>query len=105
MKKGLLIAAFLIGVTCTVNAQEKKAPKDRLASLGLTTQQQSSVDSVRKTFDLKRAEVKKDASLSDEQKEAKIKAIRKEQGEQINAILTPDQREKLKEERKKPQSH
>lgn len=101
MKKGLFIAAFLVGLSCTVNAQEKKAPKDRLASLELTTQQKTSVDSVRKVFDKKRAEVKKDAALSQEEQAAKLKEIRKEQNTSINRILTPEQREQLKKESQK----
>lgn len=104
MKKGLFIAAFLIGLTCSVNAQEKKAPKDRFANLDLTAQQRTSVDSVRKIFDLKRAEVKKDAALSQEDQKAKLKELTKQQAAQINTILTPEQREQLKEERKKAQS-
>lgn len=105
MKKGLFIAAVLVGLSCTVNAQEKKAPKDRLATLGLSTQQQTSVDSVRKVYDLKRAEVKKDAALSKEEQSAKLKELTKEQSGHINAILTPEQRKQLKAERKKQQSH
>lgn len=105
MKKGLFIAAVLVGLSCTVNAQEKKAPKDRLASLGLSAQQQTSVDSVRKVYDLKRADVKKDAALSKEEQTAKLKEITKEQNTHINAILTPEQRKQLKAERKKQQTH
>lgn len=105
MKKGLFIAAFLIGLSCTVQAQEKKAPKDRLANLELTTQQRTSVDSVRKVYDKKRADVKKDAALSKEEQTAKIKELTKEQSTHINAILTPEQRKQLKAEKKKEQSH
>lgn len=105
MKKGLFIAAFLIGLSCTVSAQEKKAPKDRLANLELTTQQRTSVDSVRKVYDKKRADVKKDAALSKEEQTAKIKELTKEQSTHINAILTPEQRKQLKAEKKKAQSH
>jgi hypothetical protein len=100
MKKRFLIAALITGLSCSVYAQ-KQAPKERLANLNLTEQQKSSVDSVRKAFDKKRAAVKKDATLSQEEQTSKLKEIRKEQNTAINSILTPEQREQLKKESQK----
>lgn len=99
MKKSLFIAALFVGLSCTVNAQQK-GPKDRLANLNLTEQQKTSVDSLRKVFDKKRADLKKDETVSQDDQAAKLKEIRKEFNKELNAILTPEQREKLKEQAK-----
>lgn len=104
MKKSLFIAAFIIGLSCSVNAQQK-GPKDRLANLNLTEQQKTSVDSLRKVFDKKRADVKKDEAVTEDDKKTKLKDIHKEFNKELNAILTPEQRKQLKEETKAAQSN
>ena len=99
MKKGLFIAIIAAAFSLSANAQEK--PKDRLAGLDLTTQQKASVDSVRKVYDGQRADLKKDASATEEVKKEKMKEIRKAQNEAINSILTKEQKAQLKKEAKK----
>ena len=98
MKKGFLLAAMATVFSLTVNAQQK--PKDRLANLNLTEQQKASVDSVRKIYDGQRADVKKDATVSEEARKEKMKEIRKHQNAAINSILTSEQKKQLKAEAK-----
>lgn len=97
MKKGLLLAVVIAAVTLTANAQEGNK-KDRLATLQLTTQQKASVDSVRKIYEGQRASLKKDAGVTAEAKTEKLKAVRKEQNNAINSILTKEQKQQLKKE-------
>jgi len=99
MKKGLLIAAMITVLSVTANAQAKN--KDRLATLQLTTEQKSSVDSAKKVYDAKRAALKKDANASEETKTEKLKEIRKEQITSINSLLKKEQKQQLKKNSKK----
>lgn len=97
MKKAVLTAVLATIVTLAVNAQKEKA-KDRFANLNLTAQQKTAVDSVRKVYDGQRAELKKDATVSEEARKEKLKTIRKEQSKAINTLLTDEQRKQLKAE-------
>lgn len=87
-------------ISMAASSQDAK-PKDRLANLNLTVQQKTSVDSVRKIYDGKRAEIKKDETLSKEDQAKKMAELRKEQADIINSILTEEQRQELKKQNKK----
>lgn len=93
MKKGLLIATMILGVSLATNAQANKS-KDRLANVELTGSQRTSIDSIKKVYIEKKKAVKKDASLSKEQQQTKTKALQKEQLMAINSFLTKKQKKR-----------
>ena len=100
MRKVYLIAAFAMALSVTASAQ-KAHKKDRLEGLELTAQQKTSIDSLRKIYEEKNAAIKKDESLSAEDKKEKLKETRKEQTTKVNAVLTKEQLEQIKKEAKK----
>ncbi len=101
MKKNLLLIAIVSIISLSVNAQNAKS-KDRFANVELGAQQKASIDSVRKIFDAKRSELKKDTSLTKEAMTEKRKALQKEQISVVNTFLTPEQKKQVKKKNKKP---
>jgi hypothetical protein len=99
MKKFFLIAGMITAFSISANCQTAQH-KDRFDGIDLTAQQRTSIDSVRKIYDDKRAEVKKDETLSKEAKAEKMKELRKEQVGIIDGFLTADQKKQLKKEQK-----
>jgi protein CpxP len=67
-----------------------------LKELNLTSDQKTKVKAIMKDSAEKRKGIMADAKLTVEQKKANIKDLHKETRGQILAVLTPEQREKLK---------
>jgi len=65
--------------------------------LNLTDAQKAQIKSIMKEQRPKVRAIRQDNSLTPEQKKAKLQALRKETQEKIAAILTPEQKEKMKE--------
>ncbi len=84
-------------------ARAKHAAGDRLKEmtekLALTEEQQGKLKEVFAKYAPKAQEVRKDTALSQEDKRAKMTEIRKSETEEIRALLTPEQKEKMKEMR------
>lgn len=97
MKK-LISFCFVLMVLSTGAFSQKVA--DRFANLNLAEQQKTSIDSIRKSFNKVRNQIKNDTSLSEEQKAIKIKDMRKEQSKKVLSVLNTEQRQKLKEQTK-----
>ena len=100
MKKLVLMAIVATTLSAAAQAQTHQK-KDRLATIGLTPQQKTSIDSVRKIYEEKSSVIKKDAALSREAKQEKLKEVKKEQVAQINTLLTLEQIRKIKKQNKK----
>ena len=79
---------------------EKNNKKQILKELNLTKDQMGQMKDLRRTMKQKRADINNNPDLTQEQKQEKIKELRIEQREKLSTILTPEQMEKLKEERK-----
>lgn len=76
----------------------------RLAqALGLTDAQKAQIKSILQAQRPKVQAVRQNSSLSPEEKKSQLKAIGKETRAQIAAILTPEQKQKLAELRKRHQ--
>lgn len=105
MKLIYLFAFLLIAGTASY-AQQKKdtahhassAPKKAKMKdeLGLNKKQQTDVKASKKEYKDQKAKVNSDPKLSDTQKKAKIKALKKEKKAKVNATLTPEQQAKAK---------
>jgi len=69
---------------------------DRFAGLNLTDDQKAQIKKIHEDAKAKADAVKADSSLSDADKQAKVKAIHHAAMKQAHALLTPEQREQLK---------
>lgn len=79
------------------------APRQRmhgqriLQELNLTEDQQAQIKKIHQDAKMKMDAVNADSSLTDADKQAKIRAIHRASMKQIHAVLTPEQREQLRE--------
>ena len=69
-----------------------------LADVTLTPEQTEKVHAIQKTSAEQAKAVKTDATLTEDQKKAKLKDIKKDAKMQVMALLTLEQKEKVKEE-------
>ena len=67
------------------------------ADLGLTADQRSQLEAIHKSTRNQVSAIRNDATLSSEQKEAKLKSIFQNSHQQVSAILTPEQQQKLQQ--------
>lgn len=74
--------------------------KQLLRELNLTKEEQGQLKEFRQTQKQKRNNIQNDPSLTNEQKQQKLKDLRIEQKEKLNSILTPEQKQQLIEARK-----
>ena len=81
----------------TATVTQKKNKKAIIKELNLSREQRSQMKDFRQSAKQKKEEIDNDTSLTDAQKQDKLRHLRMEQKEKINTILTPVQREKLKE--------
>lgn len=112
MKKLFLVAIAGIFIAINANAQvtRKTNPNQKIQSdsahrhhrgemmdqLNLTTDQKSQLKSLHESNKQQRDAIRNDASLSPEQKKAKMKELQKSESDKFNSILTPDQQAKRK---------
>lgn len=85
-----------------VSTSAKRNEKlEKMNSLNLTKQQMSQLKEFRRNIKQQKNAINNDPSLSDEQKQNKLKGLHKEQQEKLKSILTAEQMQQLKEERMK----
>jgi Spy/CpxP family protein refolding chaperone len=75
---------------------ERAGPDGRLASLGLTADQQPRLEAILKQAAPRADAIKEDGSLSDQEKQARLTALYQEFRPQFLAVLTPAQEQKLR---------
>ena len=85
------------------NLKEKGITKENLKDLDLSQDQKKQVDDILINTKREKEKIKNDATLTDAQKEEKLKATEKDAKAKLNNVLTPEQREKMKKKRMKPQ--
>ncbi|MBG9376766.1 hypothetical protein I5907_10995 [Panacibacter sp. DH6] len=85
------------------NLKEKGITKENLKDLDLSQDQKKQVDDILINTKKEKEKIKNDATLTDAQKEEKLKATEKDAKAKLNNVLTPEQREKMKKKRMKPQ--
>ena len=99
---------FIIGVQAQVKreadpsqmTQSKKKKGKKIKELNLTRAQRSQMKEFHKSIKQQRESIANDNTLTDEQRRSKLKDLKREQREKINSILTAEQKEKLKEQKK-----
>ncbi len=80
-------------------AQAKRFDKMK-SQLGLTDEQSKKLKESRAGFQDKLKNIREDKTLSESQKREQVKAISKQQHEQMKSVLTPEQLQKMKNGRK-----
>ncbi len=114
MKKLLAIALSFSLFALTANAQvsrksneHNKVQRDShhkngnmMKDLNLSEAQKTQLKESRESAKQQMEAIKNDASLSQDQKKVKMQELRKSQQEKMSSILTPDQKEKMKAEKK-----
>jgi len=68
--------------------------KEMMDDLNLTSDQKSQMKSIQESTKQQREAIKNDASLTQDEKKAKMKDLQKSHSQKINSILTPDQQAK-----------
>jgi periplasmic protein CpxP/Spy len=106
----LLVGTFAPATFAQSETQDPSAPpaasqpasgkpehgKDRFAGLNLTDDQRAQIKKIHEDAKMKSDEVMADTSLSDRDKQAKMKTIRQAARKQAHEVLTAEQREQLK---------
>ena len=111
MKKKLFIIGIISSFCINIYAQEKterlnqrdsalpmnKQYKGEIRDLNLSTQQKKQTKILHKSVKQKKEAINNNTTLTQQQKKEKLKQLHKERKEKLNAILTPEQKEKLNE--------
>jgi Spy/CpxP family protein refolding chaperone len=80
--------------------KEMNKGNDMMKDLNLSADQQTKMAAIRTQYKTKMEALRNDNSLTEDQKKARLMELRKAQNIEINALLTPEQREKMKSGRK-----
>ncbi len=112
MKKIMMFVCAAILSVAVVHAQDSTSMKKHnhsrfdnrqkrndFSNLNLTQDQKDQFQKIRQESRVEREKIRNDSSLSQEQKEAKMKDLQKQDKEKFSRILTDEQKAKLKEEK------
>jgi periplasmic protein CpxP/Spy len=112
LRKGMLLAAGLLAIAVSPmlasaaaipqdGGQTQAAPADQARpsrpDLNLTDDQKAQMKKIHEGAKSQVAAVNNDSSLSADQKQAKIQAIHRDTHKQTEALLTPEQRQTMKQ--------
>ncbi len=78
------------------NKVDKQSRKERFKELDLTREQKGKLKEIMQTNKAAKEAIENNTQLSDQDKKKQMRALQKEQMQKIQAILTPEQREKFK---------
>lgn len=99
---GILVAAFWVLMSpafglAQQGSEPPQRPRRERPDLDLSQEQKAQVKQIREEAREKMQALRNDSSLSPEERQARMQALRKETHEKMDAVLTPEQREKLKQ--------
>ena len=80
-------------------SDKKKEKLAMMKSLNLSKEQRAELKDFHRSQKQKKGSIMNDQSLTDAQKKQQLQELHKEQKEKLNSVLTPEQKEKLKDER------
>jgi periplasmic protein CpxP/Spy len=81
------------------NLKNKGITKKNLKELDLSKDQEKQIDDIHTKNRQEKEKINNDKTLTAEQKKEKIKAIDRESKNKVNSVLTPEQRQKVKEKK------
>jgi hypothetical protein len=103
--KRIITAVVLLMALSTTNsfAQDAKGKKENFAwqkaymdSAGISADVQEKIEAIKKEYEPKTKAIRKDNALTEDAKKEQIKALNKEKAKTIEALLTKEQKAKIK---------
>ena len=85
-----------VGNTPVENTMDKSSRKDMLKELNLTREQKIKLKEIRQTNMAKKEAIENSSQLSESEKKTQLRGLQKEQAQNIQAILTDEQKEKFR---------
>lgn len=85
--------------TVSENVKDKQSRKDRMKDLDLTREQQIKMKEIIQANKSAKDAIENNTRLSDQDKKKELRELQKAQLQKLQAILTPEQREKFKASR------
>lgn len=79
--------------------KDKGITKDNLKDLNLSKDQQKQIDDIHTNARKQKEQIKNDPSLTEEQKQEKMKQVDQDSKNKMNGILTKEQKDKIKNKR------
>ncbi len=83
-----------------IPADGKLTKKQRMSEAGLSGSQMQKMMELKKANKAAKDAIKNDPTLTPEQKEAKTRALKQDYKKQVDAVITPDEKARLKEMKK-----
>ena len=78
------------------NTMDKSSRKDMLKELDLTREQKIKLKDIRQANMVKKEAIENNSQLSESEKKTQLRGLQKEQAQNIQAILTDEQKEKFR---------
>jgi Spy/CpxP family protein refolding chaperone len=103
-QQGGAAASHPSGATGGAGAMSAETPEDD-AALNLTDEQKAQIKTIREDGKAQIAALEKDASLSEEAKQQKLKVIRKDIRRQVWGVMTPEQQKQWAAEQRELREH
>ena len=98
--KPIVLLFLLFAFTINADAQKKdhkKAKKEMVKQLHLTKQQKKEMKAFKLTTKKEREAIKSNSALTDQQKKDQLAQLKNDKHAKLEAILTPEQKEKMKQ--------
>jgi|GEM_PF-4407990 len=99
----MMLALLVLGFSNT-QAQDNKPKKEKFSwqkeymdEAGIAPEVQAKITVLKEESEVKVKAIKKDTTFSEEEKKEKIKEVHKKKSEAINALLSKEQKNKIKE--------
>jgi Spy/CpxP family protein refolding chaperone len=84
----------------TTGKADKQSRKERFSELNLTREQKGMLKEIYRSGKSAKNAIENNAQLSESEKKKQLRELQKTQAEKLQAVLTPEQREKFKASRK-----
>lgn len=98
-RKTVAVKADSTQTTISETKVDKQSRKERFKELDLTREQKGKMKEIMQANKAAKEAIENNTQLSDLEKKKQMRALQKEQALKVQAILTPEQREKFKASR------
>ena len=98
-RKPVVIKADSSQIATNYNKADKQSRKERFRELDLTKEQKGKLKEIMQSGKASKEAIESNAQLSEADKKKQLRELQKAQAQKIQAILTPEQREKFKASR------
>jgi len=98
-RKSVVVKPDSAQANATENKVDKQGRKERLKELDLTREQKAKMKEIMQSGKAAKEAIDNNAQLSEQDKKKQLRELQKAQALKVQAILTPEQREKFKASR------